>query len=464
MINIDNIKNDHAAAKKTIESLQNNQINGIDLGDYIFNKVINRIDPISYIENVLRAHLPESKRHLHENQVELVRAVCNPKIRKVGALMARQAGKCFAKNTKILMADMSTKNVQDIQVNDKVMGADSLPRLVTSLGQGIETLYKIIPSDGYAPFTVNESHILSLIDTDTRQITNISVHDYLQLPDDDKKRLHGYRAILDFPYHVSEDTDFYSIGYILHTDSLKDCMTNSIDVRKQVFAGVIDSYLTSYNNDKHDGIILSVLYLGAAQTILLLARSLGFAATYYNSLDNGMFNINIIGNFRNIPVKVNKAINSIGMYCDSPMYFDFEILQDKVDKYFGFTLEETEQQNHLFLLDDLTVVHNTESIASFTGYLLDNYPNMRIGIFTPRVQQAEVNVGRTSIFFQMNEEKLNNKLVKCTKQKIELSNNSYVMAVSGSDQSNIEGLTFDVIILDEAQKITNYTWSERISP
>lgn len=106
----------------------------------------------------------------------------------------------------------------------------------------------------------------------------------------------------------------------------------------------------------------------------------------------------------------------------------------------------------------------TESIASFTGFLLDNYPGMRIGIFTPRVQQAEINVGRTAVFFQMNEDKLNNKLVKCTKQKIELSNNSYVMAVSGSDQSNIEGLTFDVIILDEAQKITNYTWSERIAP
>ncbi|AEO93272.1 gp1 [Bacillus phage G] len=106
----------------------------------------------------------------------------------------------------------------------------------------------------------------------------------------------------------------------------------------------------------------------------------------------------------------------------------------------------------------------TESIASFTGYLLDNYPNMRIGIFTPRIQQAEVNVGRTAVFFQMNEEKLNNKLIKCTKQRIELSNGSFVMAVSGSDQSNIEGLTFDIIVLDEAQKISNYTVSERIVP
>jgi hypothetical protein len=61
----------------------------------------------------------------------------------------------------------------------------------------------------------------------------------------------------------------------------------------------------------------------------------------------------------------------------------------------------------------------------------------------------------------MNEEKLNNQLVRCNKQKIELSNGSYVMAVSGSDQSNIEGLTFDVIVLDEAQKISDYTWSSQ---
>lgn len=106
----------------------------------------------------------------------------------------------------------------------------------------------------------------------------------------------------------------------------------------------------------------------------------------------------------------------------------------------------------------------TESIATFAGYLADNYPTMRIGIFTPRIQQAEVSLGRVSVFYQMNEDKLNNKLISVTKDKIVLSNNSFIQAVSASDQSNIEGLTFDVIILDEAQKISDYTWSERIVP
>lgn len=199
MFDLTTIKNNTEALKEQMSSIKNNNIRGIPLGDYIFNKIITTIDPIEYCERVLRAHLPENRKYLHSNQVELIRAVCNPRIRKVAALMARQAGK-------------------------------------------------------------------------------------------------------------------------------------------------------------------------------------------------------------------------------------------------------------------------TESIASFVGYLLDNYPQMRIGIFTPRIQQAEINVGRTAVFFQMNEEKLNNRLIKCTKQKIELSNGSYVMAVSGSDQSNIEGLTFDIIVLDEAQKITDYTWSERIVP
>lgn len=198
MFDVNKIRQEADFLKEQANSLDN-KILGMDVGDYIFSKIVNKIDPIQYCETILRNHLPENRRHLHENQIELVRACCNPKIRKVGGLMARQAGK-------------------------------------------------------------------------------------------------------------------------------------------------------------------------------------------------------------------------------------------------------------------------TESIASITGYLLDNYPNMRVGIFTPRVQQAEINLGRTAIFYQMNEDRLNNKLVKCNKQRIELSNGSFAMAVSGSDQSNIEGLTFDIIILDEAQKISDYTWSERIFP
>jgi hypothetical protein len=70
-------------------------------------------------------------------------------------------GKCHAKNTPIMMYDGSIKLVQDIVVNDLLMGDDSTPRTVTSLARGQDKMYNIIPVKG-EKYTVNEEHILCL--------------------------------------------------------------------------------------------------------------------------------------------------------------------------------------------------------------------------------------------------------------------------------------------------------------
>lgn len=88
MFDLSSLKNNTDALKQQISGVGGNKINGMELGDYIFNKIITRVDPVEYCERVLRNHLPESRKHLHENQIELIRAVCNPQIRKVSALMA----------------------------------------------------------------------------------------------------------------------------------------------------------------------------------------------------------------------------------------------------------------------------------------------------------------------------------------------------------------------------------------
>lgn len=83
------------------------------------------------------------------------------------------SGKCFGKDTPILMYDGTTKMVQDIRVGDQVMGNDSKPRNVLNLTNGTEMLYKVSPSHKkhekkiLVPFhddtyIVNESHILTL--------------------------------------------------------------------------------------------------------------------------------------------------------------------------------------------------------------------------------------------------------------------------------------------------------------
>lgn len=68
---------------------------------------------------------------------------------------------CLGKDTKILMYDGTIKNVQDINVGDKVMGLDSKPRNVLNTNKGKDKLYKIIPTKG-DPFICNSKHILTL--------------------------------------------------------------------------------------------------------------------------------------------------------------------------------------------------------------------------------------------------------------------------------------------------------------
>jgi hypothetical protein len=78
-------------------------------------------------------------------------------------------GKCLAKGTKILMFDGTLKNVEDIQVGDVIMGDDSTPRNILTLGTGKDQMYKIEDVKGES-YTVNSEHILTLKYTNSKII------------------------------------------------------------------------------------------------------------------------------------------------------------------------------------------------------------------------------------------------------------------------------------------------------
>jgi len=100
-------------------------------------------------------------------------------------------GKCLAKNTPILMYDDSVKLVQDVVVGDLLKGDDLKSRKVLSLAQGREIMYKVceVGSDRY--YTVNKSHILSLLYKNN--VIDISVTEYLSCSYKDE--LFGYRIM-----------------------------------------------------------------------------------------------------------------------------------------------------------------------------------------------------------------------------------------------------------------------------
>ena len=154
-------------------------------------------------------------------------------------------GKCFAKNTPIMLSNGEIKMVQNITLNDKLMGDDSKERNILALGSGREKMYRIeqVKGDSY---TVNESHILSLKMTKSgkkgdkhqiilgkryfkNDIVDICIKDYLKLPKYIKECLKGYKVGVEFS-ESSIDLDPYALGCWLGDGTSHNFSITSIDV------------------------------------------------------------------------------------------------------------------------------------------------------------------------------------------------------------------------------------------
>lgn len=66
---------------------------------------------------------------------------------------------CFGKDTKVRMYNGSIKKIQNIKVNDLLMGIDSSKRKVLSTHNGTDIMYRI-SSEKIEPFTCNSNHLL----------------------------------------------------------------------------------------------------------------------------------------------------------------------------------------------------------------------------------------------------------------------------------------------------------------
>jgi len=240
----------------------------------------------------------------------------NPNSRGLSLLLVGEPGigKCHAKDTPILMANGSIKLVQDILVGDEIMGDDSAPRKVLSLGRGKDTMYDIIPVKGDT-YRVNSEHILCLkysgnlmiekvnenaykvkeyigkinkfkyktfhtkeeadkyittINYDN--ILEISVKDYLNMPSNIKKRLKTYRTSVEFP-HINPDFDPYIIGLWLGDGSSRNSMISNQDsavllyLRNALpesnlmlsYKSKYDYYIRAITSGKKDNILLMTL-------------------------------------------------------------------------------------------------------------------------------------------------------------------------------------------------------------
>ena len=120
---------------------------------------------------------------------------------------------CHEKGTLIMMADGSSMLIEDIVDGDQVMGIDSRPRTVIDLHRGVDMMYKIVPVKG-SPFVVNGGHILSLKNTTTKKIINISVNEWNNKSKTFKHLHKLWRVGVDFP-EKPVDVPPYILGAFL---------------------------------------------------------------------------------------------------------------------------------------------------------------------------------------------------------------------------------------------------------
>jgi hypothetical protein len=138
-------------------------------------------------------------------------------------------GKCHGRGTPVLMFNGMLKPVELISEGDLLMGPDSRPRTVLSLGAGRGFMYRVIPVKG-EPFTCNGDHILTLRASlseeacksrrfksiRARETVEISVKDYLKKSGTFKHRYKLYRVPIEFPEnHCPRPIDPYFVRQTL---------------------------------------------------------------------------------------------------------------------------------------------------------------------------------------------------------------------------------------------------------
>jgi hypothetical protein len=155
-------------------------------------------------------------------------------------------GKCHGIDTPILMYDGSVKMVQDIVVNDVLMGDDSTPRRVMTLARGIDELYTIRSTKGDS-YVVNQEHILCLKQTGQNEVTEITVTDFLKKSKKIQGNLKGYSTGVEFETKPV-DFDPYVLGVWLGDGSKRDPVISCQDSK-------ILSYLRTFG--KENGLSLN---------------------------------------------------------------------------------------------------------------------------------------------------------------------------------------------------------------
>lgn len=147
-------------------------------------------------------------------------------------------------------------------------------------------------------------------------------------------------------------------------------LTASLDVRKKILAGIVDS-------DGHysmSGFEITLKSENLIDDIIFLCRSIGLSCykkkVFKKCCNNGVigeyFRINISGELSSIPCLLERKKAKKRIQKKNNLVTGFTVEKVGIGEYFGFSVEGSDE---LFLLSDFTVVHNSRVVRQ----IVDNH-------------------------------------------------------------------------------------------
>ncbi len=145
-------------------------------------------------------------------------------------------------------------------------------------------------------------------------------------------------------------------------------LINSRKNRLELLAGLIDS--DGYYDDKFHVMEITQKLKYLSEQIKFLADSLGFRCSFKSKIariksigyECEVYRVRIVGNLDEIPTKIARKKARPLASNRNHQHTGIKVEYDKVDDYYGFEIDG----NRLFLLEDMTVTHNTSLVLNMT--------------------------------------------------------------------------------------------------
>jgi replicative DNA helicase len=192
-------------------------------------------------------------------------------------------------------------------------------------------------------------------------------------------------------YFYSLQNELRTLNVLENKHIPTDFICNSRQNRLELLAGLIDS--DGHYAEQSNGYEITQKSLELAQQIKFLCDSLGFrtslnakkASIKSTGFESEVYRVRIYGNVDAIPVRIERKK---ARSWQSPVDWrvtGIEVEFDKEDDYYGFEIDG----NRLFLLEDMTVTHNTAFVVSSLRNAAVDF-NMPVAIFSLEMSSVQL--------------------------------------------------------------------------